>query len=481
MSSHPSRPRPVHPARVRGGAGVRSALTLLLLGASASAQSTTPVESLSDDELRALLIEALGRVQTLEGRVQELESLNPPMTPEQEIEAQLQALLEPAETSTAPAQSSYTPTVFPSAYNPRIGVFADAVADFGNGQEKLGDGDRFSVRETELDIRTPFAPWGEGVLITAFEDLGAGETEFIVEEVYADLLIDGLTGIDTRATARLGRSRVPFGLTNMLHTHDLPQVDRPLPESYQLGEEGIRGDGIHVRVPLFENTSDNLADVTSLQVSLVNGEMFTSEEGILGELAADNGLELDSDAPVAVTRLSHYSELTPYSDLEVGIASIDPLASDAIVTDAGTEIEPRMRAIDATLRLRDGDNRQGAWVFQGQAITSNFDYGSAAAPGFPSGNMRTKGWSLSAQRQMGITTFVGVRTGMSEMLGDNTMTARDVSPYVSWYPVEFFRVRLQGQHLDISAPGGDESVYRGLLQFTWNFGAHQPHPYWINS
>ena len=50
------------------------------------------------------------------------------------------------------------------------------------------------------------------------------------------------------------------------------------------------------------------------------------------------------------------------SDLEVGVSALRGLASDAIETDAGTEIKPRMFGVDATLRLRDDETNVGSWL-----------------------------------------------------------------------------------------------------------------------
>ena len=57
---------------------------------------------------------------------------------------------------------------------------------------------------------------------------------------------------------------------------------------------------------------------------------------------------------------------------------------------------------------------------------------------------------------------------------------KDVTPYVTWYADEFFRLRLQAERLWIDGAGGSDTVNRALFEATWNFGAHMPHPYWTN-
>jgi hypothetical protein len=90
------------------------------------------------------------------------------------------------------------------------------------------------------------------------------------------------------------------------------------------------------------------------------------------------------------------------------------------------------------------------------------------------------GWWLTTQRQISPTVYLGLLFGKSEML-DSDARDESISPYVSWYADEFFRIRTQLEHL--SRSGGDDDfsdANRLLMQFTWNFGAHQPHPYWVN-
>lgn len=449
-------------------------LACLLLPA-AAAQDSPPPAAAQTDDLARRLTEALEQIEQLERRLAQLESERAEARAEDDLEARLRDLIEPQPPG-APMR-----TVFPSAYNPRIGVFMDAVIEAGDAQEDLDDddSDRFSLRETEIDFRLPVAPFAEGVLIVTFEDVGGGEFETHLEEGYADLALGELLGADIATRAKLGRFRLPFGHDNKLHTHDLLQVDRPFAVMRLLGEEGLIGDGVEFTQQLFHSGAEQgTGQTTSLQLAIVNGELSTGEESLIGELADEAGLELDSDAPVAVARLSHYMELSPLSDLELGVSGLRNLAGDAVTTDAGTEIEQEYYGLDATWRHRDDETGVGGWLFNGEYIVANVDWGGAAAPDFPSGETTRRGWWLTGQRQMSPTTFVGLRYGKTDDLASDDVW-RDLSPYVTWYPDEFFRIRLQGQHLHLSG-ADDEDVQRLFLQFTWNFGAHLSHPYWVN-
>ncbi len=465
---------------------IGAVLALLCLGPAAGAQVRDDTQDLLRTmraELQAeraarevmateLAIEREAR-RALEQRVGELEAARAG----DGIEDQLRTLIEPGAFETAPARTS-----FASDFNPAIGVFADSVIEAGNASEKLGeDGDRFSLREIEMDIRAPISPWAEGVLVVAYEDAGAGETETRIEEAYIDLQAGDLLDLDTDAQAKVGRFRAPFGATNRLHTHDLIQTDRPYAVQNILGEEGIVGDGIELTLPVsHRETEDGRGRTSTAHIALVNGELLAREESALGVQADDAGVELDSDSPIFLARWSEFWELDELSDVEFGVSYLRNVGDDAVQTDAGTDIEPEIYAFDATWRSDSDESGVGGWVVQSEVIHSELDFGNTAAGDLPTGDESAHGHYIVAQRQMSPNTYAGLRYGKSDSIaGDAEVT--DISPFVSWYPDEFFRIRLQGQHLDVDdSSSGDESVTRVFLQFTWNIGAHQPHPYWVN-
>lgn len=447
------------PSILRDGRRAAACATVLLCTSVVSAQSND-LSKMSTEELRALLQRNLDETQALREQVDALAA-----------EAELARRL-PVE----PVQRGETQQVFPNRNNPSVGVFIDFVADAGNAEEKIGEGDRASDREIEVDLRAPIAPFADGVLILAFEDIGGSEYETHVEEAYARIALDALLGGQTPGEMLVGRFRLPFGRNNRLHTHDLPQVDRAVPLAYQFGEEGLGGDGVMVQTPVHRTEGGG---VTSLEAALVIGENMTGEESLLGEAAEDAGLELDSDGLLASARLSHFRPLGDLSDIEFGASVLRGVTDDAVTTDVDTEIRPKAQGVDVTLRTRDDETGQGSWLFQAEVIRTNFDYGAPAAPGFPVGNDSTRGWTVMAQRQTGPASYVGVRAGAADMLA-SAESVIEQSAYWTFYPDEFFRVRVQAQHFSVDDGGARESVWRGLLQLTFNFGAHLPHPYWVN-
>jgi hypothetical protein len=488
-AAHACRPFPhVHRSRTAWSAGLAAALSAVLLAAlspALSAQSPAPPAQNADDLRRELAAERAARL-ALEQRLAELEArferqlqaAAAGAAAQGDAEAQLRALLPPSE-----LQAAAPRTVFPSAGNPKIGVFMDATLQGGNFDSELGDedSDRFSLRETEIDMRLPVSPFAEGVLVVPFEDEGNGDFATTVEEAYASIGLGGLLDNDWETTVKVGRSRPQFGRNNQLHTHDWLQVFQPLPVQNLLGAEGIVGDGFNVQQPLFHAGAPGAGRTTTLNLALVNGEILAGSEGVFGELADGAGLGLESDGAMAVTRLAHFMELGPLSDLELGLSNLQRLDGDALTTDAGTRIDPSYWDADITWRSRDDETGIGSWLLQAEMIRTDVDYGDAGNPDFPAGTQKRDGWWLTAQRQLTPTVYLGMLYARSDQLGSDDED-RMLSPYLSWYADEFFRIRWQLDLADRSVAAGEnvDNAWRGIMQLTWNFGAHQPHPYWVN-
>ena len=131
---------------------MRIALRFLLpLSLALGGVLTAPLAAQTNEELKQELAAERAARLALEQRLTELESK---MSKQQadDMDAQLARLVAPGDLDRAPKT-----TVFPSASNPTIGVFANAVLDGGNFDSKFGtnDNDRFSMRETEIDMRLP--------------------------------------------------------------------------------------------------------------------------------------------------------------------------------------------------------------------------------------------------------------------------------------------------------------------------------------
>jgi hypothetical protein len=255
------------------------------------------------------------------------------------------------------------------------------------------------------------------------------------------------------------------------------QVNQPIAVQNLLGEEGVVGEGVMFNTPLFHSGEEaGTGQTTSLNLALVNGELFTGEDNAPGSIASDAGDSLHSDGAMAVSRLSHFIEMGPLSDLEVGVSNITELDSDALVLDSGQEVTPTYWDADITWRSRDDETGIGSWLLQAEAIRAELDDDGA---GIYSTSNRD-GWWTTVQRQISTTVYLGLLYSQSDVLDSDTKQ-KEISPYISWYADEFFRIRTQLDFLQQDDSADDFSdAHRLLMQFTWNFGAHAPHPYWVN-
>jgi hypothetical protein len=245
-----------------------------------------------------------------------------------------------------------------------------------------------------------------------------------------------------------------------------------------LGPEGLVGEGVMVHQPLASWESEGgLGRTVNLDFSVVNGEMFVGDTA-LGEAADEAGLGLQSDDPMYVGRVSQYSELDALSDLELGVSAIGPLGANAVDTDSGERVHVHYLDADITWRDRTAEHGVGSWLVQAEGMRAWID--DNASNFVPDSS--DQGWWLTVQRQTSPNWYVGVLYGTSDVLS-STAHQDSISPYVTWYADEFFRVRGEIEHLTQSGGGADDNfsdANRLLLEFTWNFGVHAPHPYWVN-
>lgn len=471
------------PLRASPPAGRRRAASLLpralLLAAVlsplvAAQQSQAEKDALIDKLLKELAAERAAR-EALAARVAALEAARPEPGAD-ELEEQLKGLVAPGDLQAAPAR----PPSSPAFYNPAIGVYMDAVAEGGNFDQRFGeDSDKFSLRETEIDMRLPLSPFAEGVGIFAFENQGDNEFEATIEEGYANLGLGTMFDWRIDTTAKLGRFRPMFGRNNQLHTHDWLQVEQPVAVRNLLGDEGVVGEGVMFHQPLAAwQAGGGRGRALSLDLSLVNGELLDGEETALGEAAGAAGLSLGSDDPMYVARLSQFSELGAMSDLEFGVSAMGPLGADALLTDTGERVTASYLDADVTWRSRREEHGVGSWLLQAEALRAYVDDHDAGMVA----NGRDSGWWFTAQHQISPTVYIGLLYGMSDVL-ESEAEDTSISPYLTWYADEFFRIRAEYEHLTRDGHGSEPDVSDGnrfQLQFTWNFGVHAPHPYWVN-
>ena len=357
-----------------------------------------------------------------------------------------------AETGIAPVSSALAlamPRMLQSL-NPDICAVGDVVYDLsanGNPVNRAvsGGGDRLSLREFELGFQAAVDPYVKGVATLGFGDEGAD-----VEECYAKSF-----SLPFGLQAKGGRFFADFGKLNLVHTHDLPQVDRPLVLTKFFGEENLKGDGLGLSwlvpnpwkqyVELDFNVFDKFNRGASSDISAGNDDMVKK-------------LTHYSDL-MYLARASTYHDLTENSNVELGASGITTDSADPNNTFVeGTDFTYRWRP------LREG--LYNSFIFRSEILG-----GQANAE-----EHYSNPWGMYAygEYQFARGLSSGLRFDYTNIFESSRQNEYGAGPYLTWNLSEFFRLRLQYQHLTSDVYPYEDRIY---LQGTYVMGAHPAHSF----
>jgi len=328
--------------------------------------------------------------------------------------------------------------------------------------------DTFNVREVELDLRSAIDPYADGLFILSVESESPGEFEVGIEEfvVTVKSLPFSFWEAPPLATKiRLGRMRVDFGRINKLHLHDLPQSMYGLTIGDFLGEEGYVANGIA--------TSSILGGFGESDTLTLNLGAFQG-----------GGLEVAADerVPALLASLNWFVDLGEGHSLDFGLYGHY----------GGTEKQGHQRhattsSVDVLYKWKPA--KQGEWnsfVLGFQVFRSDRsflvpeDLDADGTPDlFNSGEAQPMGALAWAQYQLDRIWYVGGRYDRSDFIDDDELGHSRITPYVSCYLSEFFRVRASVERTESDLEQEDD-LTTFLLEFNVIFGAHPPHPFWAN-
>ena len=347
--------------------------------------------------------------------------------------------------------------------NPQITAFIDVGGSLSTDDDNKAR-NRFTLREAELDLRAAVSPRADCVLVIAmgeeiqdpFGDVDI-DFKFEVEEGYLDVHT-----LPWDLALKAGKFRASFGRNNLLHTHDLPQVTRPLAVQAFLGPEGLATVGASLSW-LVPNPWDRYVELAAQVVNADGG----SESPILIGPGAEN--------PAVLSHLKLFQDVGDTGSLELGTSFLYSRAS-------GDFDDSYVLGADATYMWRDPQKPDfRSLLLQGEFFWSNSD--SLDEVG---GIIRDDNWGVYVfgQYQFSQNWYAGIRYDYTDFpnLEARRRTDSDwaISPYLTWYPYEALRLRLEYQHLERDLLGRDDSEDALLLGLTFYFGAHPPHPYWVN-
>ncbi len=349
--------------------------------------------------------------------------------------------------------------------NPDVTVFVDLGGSVSSrGRNKALN--RFNLREAELDLRAAISPAADGVFIlTLGEEIESEATGDVsirrdvdIEESYVNL-----HSLPYDLALKLGRFRTAFGRSNLLHTHDLPQVTRPLAVQSFLGPEGLISTGASLSW-LVPNPWDKYVELTAEVVNSDGG----AESPILGGPNADN--------PAVVAHVKYFDDLTETSSIELGTSYLYAR------TDADLDFDANVFGLDASWQWTDPDpSKFRSFLWQTEAFWAKNDIRSDL---FSPRRNNSFGFYTFGQYQLSRDWYTGLRFDYTEFPNSESRGLEDrdfaLSPYVTWYISEFLRLRAGYEHrrFRVNSDVNDEDAV--FLQMTAVIGAHPPHPYWVN-
>jgi len=408
-------------------------------------------------QIDAMKAEYEKRIKELEAQVEELQAQMLRALPEQEPVA--------AQPTVGAAQTS------PGAMNPAIAVVGNFLARADNQKVYSEEGERIdnklNMREAEIDMRVAVDPYADGVLITAIGSDVPGRYSLDIEEGYVN--IKRLPFMDHSPLGlklKVGRFRPAFGKTNILHTHDLPQSFRPLPNQEFMGEEGFIQSGVSGN--FFVPTPwDKKSSMDATLQMLTGGDVAISPD--------------PNSRNAYLGHLRWYRTVKDAHDFELGWSTYYHPQGNGVA-------EADFHGVDFTYRwkpLRQGESR--SFIIGSELMFARRPYPEAAGSpdagpsvtGLEPASGKPFGYTVFGQWQLDRRKYAGVRWDRTDVLYDPSLKRRSVTPYFSYYFSEFLRFRLNYEHRwsDLESENRRDSVFAEL---NWIFGSHPPEPFWVN-
>ncbi|PIR35934.1 MAG: hypothetical protein COV37_05950 [Bdellovibrio sp. CG11_big_fil_rev_8_21_14_0_20_39_38] len=318
-----------------------------------------------------------------------------------------------------------------NAFNPDIGINM-LFLDQHSKRDKSGDG--MKLQEAELQFSSDVdAYFTAKALFSVAEENGSYGIE--PEETYVETISVPYV------TLRLGKSKMPLGKHNQLHSHAFPFINAPLINTTILGEEGLNETGIGVStlspLPWF-------SEITLDYTQGDNADLFNSGK--------------KSDKAV-IGRFKNLWDLSDSTTLELGFSGAKGKNSDHLDTNLyGADLTLKWRPIDG------GKYHSFEW---GNEFLEKDRKGAA--------NGKLSGLVSFLKYQMAQRWYAQYRY---DYLGLNKSKSINASKrhtaLVAFVPSEFSSVRLQYETIN---DGQVEDESRVSLQLNISIGAHPAHAY----
>ncbi|HEV8437093.1 MAG TPA: hypothetical protein VGT40_03270 [Methylomirabilota bacterium] len=348
-----------------------------------------------------------------------------------------------------------------------IGNLTQSNVQKAQGGTFAGQENRFFPREIEFNFFGQIDPYARAEIRIEAGEEGRGEDITIhLAEAFLELQT-----LPFGTQARMGQMRNRFGLTNFVHEHDLPFIDRPNVLRRFFGDEGLIEKGAEFTwvppLPFFLE---------------VLGGAFNGDN----ETAFGRG---NLKYPLVTGRVRTFFDFEPFGALQLGMSVANGQTSE--------RLRNTILGWDAKYKYRPEGWQHPLLTVAGEALYQmrrvnvfGEDLDGDGVPDTPD-EKRTRnrfGWwaygELQPFRFGPLSLFsAGFRYDWTEYpLTRGHEWA--VQPYLSFMPSEFLRFRVGYKHTerakrdDINLNGGSaRSVDELLFQATFILGAHPAHPF----
>jgi hypothetical protein len=373
---------------------------------------------------------------------------------------ELEAAVESAPKAGAGAQPARTQAAGSATIQPDISLILDAAAAYFSDEPLPGgahdpDHTGFNFQQLELAAGAAVDPYFRFDTNLVFSPFGVE-----IEEAYATTL-----SLPLGLQVRFGQFLSKFGRLNATHPHSWDFADQPFALTRVFGAEGGRGLGGEVSwlLPL-----DWHAEL-SLGVTEAAGE--ATARSFYG--ARDLGVASPSDL-LYTTALEQFFPLSDSWSLLGGLSgAFGPNSS-------GRDNHSDVYGADLYLKYRPLDepeptvvSLQAEWLYRRRQVPGDLlsDHG-----GFVQGRWRfAKRWATSLRWEYGSPAYGDDGSVTLDPLDPEWSSARQrMSAALSFYPTEFSRLRLQGNH---DLPDWRNAISAVFLAAEVLIGAHGAHSF----
>src|SRR5262252_17286 len=337
---------------------------------------------------------------------------------------------------------------FPSQFNPAAALIIDT--DFSYRQH---EGNNFDLRSAELDLSASIDPFARGYAVFS----GSSDNGFSVEE--AAIVT---TSLPYNLTVKGGRFFADFGRLSKFHDHDLPFVNRPnVLDRFVDGESQANGVEVSYLLPI-----EQYVNLTAGMYNKIGAE----------NERVNNNVPRDLGEFTYLWRAATFISLSDVHSLDIG-ASL--AYTPRVKIDQGQD--RYLAGLDITYRYVPLSQAAYRGLVWGTEILVNSE--NRPIGGFPTDPTAPPPTDFKRKNAWGAYTYLEARLSRRfypgflfdywQALDPGVGDSKSYSPYLTFWPSEFQRLRLQYTYLSqpgiAQVPAHENQVF---LQWTAILGSH---------